>query len=74
MDEVLVQDDDKHLRVVLSLHRTRDPHGLSDDLVLTTVVHIHNLWGHLYMLPVKPLHQIIAPAVLARFSQGSVIA
>jgi hypothetical protein len=74
MDEVVVHDDDKHLRVILSLHRTRDPRGLSDDLVLTTAVHVHNLWGHLYMLPVKPLHQVIAPAVLARFSQGRVIA
>ncbi len=57
--EFLVEDNDKHLRVILSLHR-----DLHDALTLTTVVHVHNLWGKLYMLPVTPMHKLIAPASL----------
>jgi hypothetical protein len=32
-------------------------------LTVTTVVHVHN-WLGLYMLPVTPLHRLIAPSVL----------
>lgn len=65
-DEVLVGDDDKHLRVVLSVCRRPAPDSANTRLVLTTVVHVHNLLGRLYMLPVAPMHKLIAPAVLAR--------
>lgn len=34
--------------------------------VKTTVVHVHNLLGRVYMLAVKPWHRRIAPAVLSR--------
>ena len=34
-------------------------------ITITTVVHVNNLLGHLYMLPVAPMHRRIAPAVLA---------
>ena len=67
-DEVLVGDDDRHLRVVLSVLR-QNAHGQAPArLVLSTVVHVHNLLGHFYMLPVAPMHKLIAPAVLARAS------
>ncbi len=58
-NELLVGDDDKHLNVMLSLHR--DP---TDLLTLSTVVHVKNHWGKLYMLPVTPMHKLIAPATL----------
>jgi hypothetical protein len=35
-------------------------------VIVSTVVHIHNALGRLYMLFVKPAHCVIAPAVLAR--------
>ncbi|WP_434631820.1 DUF2867 domain-containing protein [Chromobacterium sp. CV08] len=62
-DEVLLGDSDKHLDVVLSVHRARQADG-GAVLTLTTVVHVHNLLGRLYMLPVTPMHRLIAPATL----------
>jgi hypothetical protein len=64
-DEVLVEDDDKHLHVVLSVRRLPADAQQPARIVLTTVVHLHNLLGRLYMLPVTPMHKLIAPAMLA---------
>lgn len=62
-DEVLLGDRDKHLDVVLSVHRqTVSPGRVL--VTITTVVQQHNWLGRLYMLPVKPMHRWIAPAVL----------
>lgn len=33
---------------------------------MTTVVHVHNWLGRLYMLPVAPLHKIIVKTMLKR--------
>jgi hypothetical protein len=65
-DEVLAGDADKHLRVVLSVQRLPASGDQPAALCLTTVVHIHNWLGHVYMLPVGPAHRFIAPAVLER--------
>lgn len=65
-DEVIVGDDDHHLRVVLSLRREPARAGQPAAVVLTTAVHLHNLLGRLYMLPVGPAHRVIAPVVAAR--------
>jgi hypothetical protein len=67
-DEVLVGDKDKHLNVVLSVHRALTNDGKSVLVSLTTVVHVKNLLGRLYMLPVRPAHRVIAPAVLGRIA------
>lgn len=69
-DEVLVEDDDRHLRVVLSVRRLPAHGEQPARIVLGTVVHLHNLLGRLYMLPVTPMHKLIAPAVLARVNHG----
>ncbi|WP_136414564.1 DUF2867 domain-containing protein [Herbaspirillum sp. ST 5-3] len=63
-DEVLLGDHDKHLKVVLSIHRYVLPAGNRVMVTVTTVVHVHNALGRLYMLPVKPMHRLIAPSVL----------
>jgi len=68
-EEVLLGDRDKHLNVVLSVHRKLRPEGLAVEVTLTTVVHVKNLLGRLYMLPVAPAHRIIAPAVLAGIAE-----
>lgn len=68
-DEVLVGDRDKHLNVVLSVHRRLLPGGNAVEVTLTTVVHVKNVLGSLYMLPVTPAHRIIAPAVLAGIAE-----
>jgi hypothetical protein len=62
-DEVLLGDRDKHLDVVVSVHCARPP-GQPVRVTVTTVVHTKNLLGRLYMLPVKPMHKLIAPSVL----------
>lgn len=67
-DEVLVFDRDKHLEVVLSVHRLPRQAGQAQAIVVSTVVHVHNLLGRLYMLPVTPLHQRIVPAVMAKLA------
>ena len=63
-DEVLLGDKDKHLDVTLSVHRAIDVNTGGVVVTVTTVVHVHNLLGRLYMLPVVPMHRIIAPSVL----------
>lgn len=71
-DEALIGDSDKHLDVVLSIHRAQV--GCRQDQVaiaITTVVHVKNLLGHLYMLPVAPMHRRIVPAVLRSLGRAS---
>lgn len=64
-----MQDDDKHLIVQLSvLKQTHD--DTHDKLTLSTVVHIHNTLGRVYMVFVGPAHKVIAPAVLRRAPQA----
>lgn len=65
-DEALLGNHDKHLDVVLSVYKHPPVPGCIQSISVTTVVHIHNLLGRIYMFPVTPLHRLIAPAVLAR--------
>jgi Protein of unknown function (DUF2867) len=62
--EVLLGDDDKHLRVALSVHTQATSQADRALVTVTTVVHTHNAWGKLYMLPVAPMHKRIVPAML----------
>lgn len=59
-NELVIGDDDKHLNVTLSIYKNED----TQVLTVTTVVHIKNLLGRLYMLPVIPAHRKIVPATL----------
>ena len=61
-DEIVLGDADKHLDVRLSLIKLDG----GARVVITTVVHVHNLLGRVYMAFVKPMHRLIAPAVLSR--------
>lgn len=63
--ELILQDDDKHLVVQLSVLKQAhdDKH---DRLTLSTVVHVHNTLGRAYMFFVGPAHKVIAPAVMRR--------
>ena len=70
-EEVLLGDKDKHLNVVLSVHRTPTEDGTNVLVSLTTIVHVKNFLGRLYMLPVTPAHRVIAPAVLGRIAAVS---
>ncbi|MGX1927484.1 DUF2867 domain-containing protein [Vibrio sp. NH-7] len=61
-NEVLAEDCDKHLNVRLSFLLV--PNGEWVTLHVTTVVHIKNWLGRVYMLPVAPMHKLIVPSSL----------
>ncbi|MBS4096174.1 MAG: DUF2867 domain-containing protein [Sulfuricella sp.] len=69
-DEALLGESDKHLDVVLSVYKHSTVPDGEQSVAVTTVVHVHNLLGRVYMLPVTPLHRIIAPAVLSHIASG----
>jgi hypothetical protein len=67
--EVILGEVDKHLDVKLSVakHSTRAVVTVS----VSTVVHVHNTLGRVYMFFVTPAHRIIAPATLAKLTTPS---
>jgi len=66
-DEVILGDDDRHLRVQVSVCKLR--HDGQDAVAVSTVVHLHGLLGRIYMIPVAPMHKLIVPAVLRRLRE-----
>ncbi|CAM3702659.1 DUF2867 domain-containing protein [Polaromonas hydrogenivorans] len=62
--EALLGDRDKHLNVTLSVHCTPPAQDAEVVVTVTTVVQVNNFLGRLYMLPVVPMHRLIAPTVL----------
>lgn len=67
-DEVILGDFDKHLDVKVSICKLNK--GALESVAISTVVHIHNLLGRVYMFFVVPLHKLIVPAVLVRASNA----
>ncbi|PZS53667.1 hypothetical protein A7X57_17450 [Stenotrophomonas maltophilia] len=63
-DAIVLEDDDRHLRVQLALQ------WQGDVLEVVTVVHTHNAFGRFYMLPVAPVHRLIVPHLLQRQVQA----
>lgn len=63
-DELVLGDFDQHLNVRVSLL----VQNLGQTVTVSTLVHEHNLLGRLYMLFVKPMHRLIAPAMLKKFA------
>ena len=63
-EEIVLGDTDKHLDVWLSVRRPGPEHP--GQLVVSTVVKVHNGLGRFYMFFVGPMHKRIVPAVLAR--------
>ncbi len=63
-NEVLLGDSDKHLNVVVSVHKRVDSIHGGAIITVTTVVHVHNWLGRLYMIPVTPAHKVIARAMV----------
>ncbi|MGF6417891.1 hypothetical protein ABH900_001362 [Stenotrophomonas sp. AN71] len=59
-DVIVLEDNDRHLRVQLALQ------WQGDVLEVATVVHTHNAFGRLYMLPVAPVHRLIVPRLLEK--------
>lgn len=59
-DEMTLGEDDKHLDFRLSVLRR------SDDIVVTTVVHCHNLLGRAYLALITPFHRLVVKSILRR--------
>jgi hypothetical protein len=60
--EILLGENDRHLDFRVSVLRQRD--AATDWVVVSTVVRFNNWLGRAYFLPVRPLHQLIVPAML----------
>lgn len=56
-NEVVLEDCDKHLNVRVSFHISDQ--GPQTSVAVTTVVHVKNWLGRLYMVPVYPIHKLI---------------
>lgn len=67
-DEIILGDSDKHLDVKVSICKLAGQDRQS--VAVTTVVHIHNLLGRIYMLFVAPVHRLIVPATLVLAAEG----
>lgn len=66
--EVILIETDKHLDAKVSLSLS-EVEGQGKAVVMTTVIHVHKLLGHIYILLVWPLHKLMFPAMLARFAR-----
>lgn len=62
--EVILSESDKHVDAKVSLFKTTS--GNQNLVVMTTVIHVHNLLGRLYMLLVWPVHKLMVPSLLSR--------
>lgn len=67
-DGLVLGDSDRHLRVDVSLQL--DGGGEGRCLRIATVVHLHDGFGRLYMLPVAPVHRRIVPYLLERYGRS----
>ena len=61
-DELLLGQDDRHLDFRVSVLVQHD--GSDDWATVSTVVRFNNWMGRAYFLPVRPLHNLIVPAML----------
>ncbi|NRF70273.1 DUF2867 domain-containing protein [Aquincola sp. S2] len=62
--EVVFADSDRHLDAKISVCKTGSAERPA--AAVSTVVHIHNLLGHVYIFFVGPVHKLIVPAMLRR--------
>lgn len=64
--EVVMGQDDKHLDVQVALTKHHGEGSAPAAVVLTTVVHIHNTLGHVYMAVITPFHRRIVRVMMQR--------
>jgi hypothetical protein len=65
-NEIILGEDDRHLDFRLSLLRTRADDETS--IAATTVVHVHNRLGQVYIFVVRPFHHLVVRRFMARLS------
>jgi len=62
--ELLLGIDDKHLDVRVSVFKCQQDNKRG--YVVSTVVHVHNLLGRIYMLPVGWIHPLVVQSMMRR--------
>jgi hypothetical protein len=67
--EVILGEIDQHLDVKISVAKQVMPGSTA--VLVSTVVHVHNALGRLYMFFVAPVHRIIAPATMSRVTSNA---
>lgn len=67
--EIILGDSDKHLDVRISVYTMVDKPSF---VSISTVVHVHNFFGKLYMFFVAPLHKVIVPSSIKRAEKANV--
>ena len=67
--EVILGDSDKHLNAKVSVYKFDE--GENKAVAISTVIHINNTLGKIYMLFVAPMHKLIAPAMLHLVAAGN---
>jgi len=66
-EEIVLHDDDKHLQAKVSIYRYSE----NQRVAVTTVVHVKNLLGKIYLFFVVPAHRFIAPLMLNQISKAA---
>jgi hypothetical protein len=65
VDEMILGEDDKHLDFRASV-RLHGKSASAKEIVLTTVVHCHNLLGRCYLAMIRPFHRLVVKSMLRR--------
>lgn len=65
-DELVVGEDDSHLDFRASVLQRPSGNGDERELVATTAVHCHNLFGRIYIQTIAPFHRLVVRSSLAR--------
>jgi hypothetical protein len=67
-NEIILGTDDRHLDFRVSLIRRISPDG--EQLILTTVVQVHNLLGRAYIRAINPFHHLVVKRTLLRLARA----
>lgn len=69
-DELILGEDDRHLDFRASILRRSEPSGRGQEIVMTTVVHCHNLLGRTYLRAILPFHKVVVTSSLRRAARS----
>jgi Protein of unknown function (DUF2867) len=67
-NEIIAGRDNKHMDFRLSVLKVM--HGDADDVVVTTVCSVHNLFGRIYLFLIVPFHRAGVQRLLSRALQA----
>ena len=67
-NEIILEDKDKHLNAKISFYI--EPNGETAKVYLSTVVHVKNTLGKVYMFFVGPVHKVIVPSILKKLPRA----